>query len=91
MSPKFSNTVFLFVSLWQVNFWLDDLFKKVQLLQSRQDLYLESARLNEVDNTRKLEELDKDISVRRRQVMYDFESDMVYNSKIYSETIKITS
>jgi hypothetical protein len=72
-----------FKNLQELQLVRDDLFKKVQLLQSRQDLYLESARLNEVDNTRKLEELDKDISVRRRQVMYDFESDMVYNSKIY--------
>ena len=60
-----------------------DLYKKVQLLQSRQDLYLESARLNEVDNKKKLEDLDKDISVMKRQIMYDFESDMVNNSKIY--------
>jgi hypothetical protein len=60
-----------------------DLYKKVQLLQSRQDLYLESARLNEVDNKNKMDELDKDISVMKRQIMYDFESDMVSNSKIY--------
>ena len=60
-----------------------DLYKKVQLLQSRQDLYLESARLNEVDNKKQLDELDKDISIMKRQIMYDFESDMVNNSKIY--------
>jgi len=72
-----------FKNLQELQLVRDDLFKKVQLLQSRQDLYLESARLNEVDNIRKLEELDKEISVRKRQVMYDFESDMTHNSKIY--------
>jgi hypothetical protein len=72
-----------FKNLQELELVRDDLFKKVQLLQSRQDLYLESARLNEVDNIRKLEELDKEISVRKRQVMYDFESDMIHNSKIY--------
>jgi hypothetical protein len=72
-----------FKNLQEMELVRADLYKKVQLLQSRQDLYLESARLNEVGNKKKLEDLDKDISVMRRQIMYDFESDMVHNSKIY--------
>jgi len=72
-----------FKNLQEMELVRADLYKKVQLLQSRQDLYLESARLNEVDNKKKLQELDKDISVMKRQIMYDFESDMVNNSKIY--------
>ena len=72
-----------FKNLQEMELVRADLYKKVQLLQSRQDLYLESARLNEVDNKKKLEELDKQISVMKRQIMYDFESDMIHNSKIY--------
>lgn len=72
-----------FKNLQDLEVLREDLYKKVQLLQSRQDLYLESARLNEVDNKNKLDELDKEIAVRKRQVMYDFESDMIHNSKIY--------
>lgn len=72
-----------FKNLQQLELVREDLYKKIQLLQSRQDLYLESARLNEVDNVGQLEKLDREIAVRKRQVMYDFESDMIHNSKIY--------
>jgi len=72
-----------FNNLQQLEMVRDDLFKKVQLLQSRQDLYLESARLDEVENKKKLSLLDNEISVMRRQIMYDFEGDMIHNSKIY--------
>jgi len=72
-----------FNNLQQLEIVRDDLFKKVQLLQSRQDLYLESARLDEVENKKKLSLLDNEISVMRRQIMYDFEGDMIHNSKIY--------
>ena len=72
-----------FKNLQELQMVRDDLFKKVQLLQSRQDLYLESARLNEVQNKKKLNDLNKNISVMRRKILYDFEADMIHNSKIY--------
>ena len=45
-----------FKNLQDLELVREELYKKVQLLQSRQDLYLESARLNEVDNKKKLDE-----------------------------------
>jgi hypothetical protein len=72
-----------FNNLQELQMVRDDLFKKVQLLQSRQDLYIESARLDEVENKKKLALLDAEIAVMRRKIMYDFEEDMIHNSKIY--------
>lgn len=61
----------------------DELEKNVQLLQSRQDLYIESSRVNIEENVQKLAELDRMISVLRRQTMYDMEGDMNNNAKVF--------
>lgn len=61
----------------------DDLERKIQLLQSRQDQNLENTRISIEENIHKLNELDSKISVMRRQTMYDMEGDLIHNSKIF--------
>lgn len=61
----------------------DELEKNVQLLQSRQDLYIESSRVNIEENMKKLEELDRQIAVLRRQTTYNMEGDFIHNAKVY--------
>ena len=84
LAESYNNTrKDLFKNLQDLQMVRDELEQKAGLLQSRQDLYLESSRQTEAENRKRLQELDDQIAVLRRKVSYDFEGDLAYNAKIY--------
>jgi len=72
-----------FVDLQNLQLVRDELEKNVQLLQSRQDLFIENSRVNIEENLKNIENLDKQIAVLKRQSIYNMEGDLIHNSKVY--------
>lgn len=77
------QTKTMFDQLRNLNYLKNELDNKIQLIESKQNTNYEDIRLKEIDNKNKINDIQNEIDLKKRDLAYKHDTDLYHNAKIY--------
>jgi hypothetical protein len=73
----------MFDQLRNLNYLKNELENKIQLIESKQNTNYEDIRLKEIQNKNKINDIQNQIDIKKRDLSYKHDTDLYHNAKIY--------